>query len=422
MQRTFDIVVVGCGVSAGFLLRFLDGMLPGGRYTVLVLDRNRQPFRKLLATGNGRCNFSNERIARSDYFTTSASREWVTCVVHDLAAFNLRQYLYEQGIPSIADEYGRLFPLTNSARTIEHWMQGSLRRPLTRLESGCTVTALEACPEGFTVAWRGGDGAGEYRATARRAVFAAGGAAYPQLGTDGTAFTLLERLGHRVVPPSPGIVALETPVAALHACAGVKVQVEMTVAGTRVRRTGELLFTEYGISGPNTLYLSNHIAQMLRGGTSVSVFINFLPLPELTLEYFRGVARHVQHRTVSDVFGGALNIRLAETLASIISCGSVTPATRLAENNVNFLYEHLQHFELKITRTRPFDEAQVSLGGIACDQINPVTFESRLHHDLYCIGECVDFTGGCGGYNIHFAAFGARQAASAIARILTAAR
>lgn len=403
MKNRYDVIIVGCGTAAGFFLSFLKDS--GKKAGILILERSPKIFRKLRASGNGRCNYSNLEMGEEQYYSFSASREWKQKAFLAAKKCNLQGYFYRSGIPSETDEYRRLFPYTNSAATIAEYFENALKSSGAELLLNAETTAVkkDLSSGGYRVDWAV-DGKARASAGAGAVVFCAGGSAYPQYGTDGTALKLLKPLGHRIIEQVPGIVPLESPDKMFRELAGMKLQTEIEYGD--FKRTGELLFADYGISGPNTLYASNAVSMDLAKGP-VAVNINFLPKNELTLEYFEYIRRNSASKSFADIFRGALQAKFLNAFQR----HHKGLEGQLSDKGLADAFARLTRYPVKITKTRGFKEAQVSLGGVECGGVDPETFESISNKNLYILGEALDYTGACGGYNIHWAAATAFAAA-----------
>ena len=390
----YDIVIIGAGTSTGFLLAFLRERESVRKPEVLVLEKNRSAFRKVYCSGNGRCNFSNTDINESSYYSVSGSGAWVKKAFESVSGLDLKRYFHENGIPSYSDEFGRLMPYTNSAKTIGNYFERHLKQ---------SNVTLHTCSEAVGVAQKGSGYVVRYRKNneivnvqAGIVIYACGGSAYPQLGTDGSGFEILRALGHAITRQAAGIVPLETEETAFRALAGLKVECRITVGS--FSRKGELLFTKYGISGPNVLYASNAISLGLSTG-SVEIVVDYLPEETFTLEYFRSIHARAEEKTIPATFGGVLS---AEFIKAFIVHNDLRDG--MSSQGVESVYRRLKESRITVTRTRPLKEAQVSLGGVSAGEVDPVSFESRLHKNLFIAGEAIDYTGGSGGYNIHWCA------------------
>lgn len=412
----YDIAIAGLGAAGGFALCAAGSVpLPQGA-SILAVERTRAPFRKIAASGNGRCNFSNASIADNDYYSSSAPPQWRRAFVSTVAGFDLGSYLCERGVPSRRDEYGRLFPYTNSAKTVTAFLARSAKARGAKILHETSVAGVAALPGGgFELSLEGTDGTRQKVAT-RFLICAAGGSAYPKLGTDGSFFKILEKLGHPLVAPAPAIVALVADLGPLRQLSGLKMETVITTGGG-YRRKGELLFTDYGVSGPNVLYASCSVAQELSRNGRAEISINFLPEKYMTPDYFVRAAGRMRAASAAEALAGALDERFVGAFMKPAPGNAKNRAGRAdLEGEIRKAVERLKDYRMNVSATLGFDDAQVSLGGISCASVDPETMESRALPGLYIVGEAIDFTGGCGGYNIHMAAATAFAAVRDIAR------
>ena len=407
----YDIIVIGAGTSAGFLLTFLAEQETTRKLKILVLEKTKEPFRRIYGSGNGRCNFSNIDITDSSYYSISGSDTWKKNAFESASKLDLKQFFFNNGIPSYNDEFGRLMPYTNSAKTIVSFFERHLKSVAVEFNNYSKAVEILKNDNGFTVTYIHKKEL--ISAQTHIVVYACGGSAYPQMGTDGLGFEILRKLGHTIIKQVAGIVPLETKETAFHVLAGLKIECKITIGS--YSRKGELLFTKYGVSGPNVLYASNIVSLGLLKDP-VKIVVDLLPEESFTLEYFRLIYSNAKEKTVIATFGGVLR---SEFIKAFILQNSLKNS--LSFNEVEKVYNKLKKLELTVNKTRPLKEAQVSLGGISVDEINPVSFESRLHKNLFIMGEAIDYTGGCGGYNIHWCAATARGVADAVATELDAA-
>jgi hypothetical protein len=438
----YDIAVIGAGTFTGFFACFYLDALNGAAIKssaaprVAVIEKLSRPFKKIAASGNGRCNYSNSSITENDYLQLENDETFRRAALASVRSLDIALYLNGNLIFSRRDEYGRLFPFTNSAKTIVYLLETKLKKAgfETLFDTRCTRVQQRPA-DGRAAAGDGDykDNAGEtgkdhaggkngfiiecentktgrtISINSKILILACGGAAYPQLGTDGSAFELIKKMGHSVSGPAPGICALETVKSPLNRLSGIKI--EAGVKYKNFRRTGEILFTEYGLSGPNILYLSNPVSKDLYAKEKVVIDIDFLPAAELDAGYFTSKIASKEFYSNSDIFSGVAD---RSFLNAFFSMSAIDGNARASEESVTRIHAALKSHKIKILRARPFNEAQVSLGGVNCAEINPETLESKLIKNLYFGGEAIDFTGGCGGYNIHFAAVCARAAVKSI--------
>lgn len=399
-----DCIILGGG-AAGLAA---CAHLCGAGLRVTLIERLDRVGKKIMASGNGRCNLSNADMRPSLYGRGApfVSRMFAQTPPEEVLAF-----FSSLGLMT-AQEDSRLYPRTMMASSV-----------LDVLRMACESADLRTGQRAVSLApsRRGGwcvqlaDGTGVFAPTV---LCAMGGSAAPHLGTDGDGTRLLHALGHGVTPLYPALVQLKCDHSALRSLKGVRVQAALTLEidhAADAQERGELLFTDYGVSGVCVFQLSGAAACALAAHKRVRLLVNLLP--ELDAPGAWLDARISAHPRVSAqaLFVGVFPRLLA--LAVLKQAGihpdmqadALSPADRAA------LAQAVSAFPLPVTGTQGFAHAQVTGGGIPLDEIDPGTMASRLFDGLYIAGEALDVNGPCGGYNLHFAFAGGLTAAKAIA-------
>jgi predicted Rossmann fold flavoprotein len=401
----YDIAIIGAGAFTGFFASFLNEAGAAGKYRVVAVEKLPRPFKKIAAAGNGRCNYSNEKFSPGDYISLEPDPAFERTVFDSISSLDLKKFFGDHLVPSRSDEYGRLFPFTNSSKTIVEFLEHNLKHSgiETLCDTLCDETEPAAGGSGFSIGCVNSKTGEQTSIYSNILIFACGGAAYPQLGSGGASFELIKKFGHRIAGPVPGICALETAEKPFAKLAGIKMEARLKYKD--FDRTGEILFTDYGISGPNVLYLSSLVTRDLFLGEKPLVTIDFLPAAQLSAKYFLEGSAAGRFNSPADIFGGALNRDFLKAFIRAAGMDRLNSDAALIKR----LHGALKNYTAKILRARPFTEAQVSLGGVRCAEITPDTLESKFVKNIFFAGEVIDYTGGCGGYNIHFAAACARS-------------
>ncbi|MEZ7893227.1 MAG: aminoacetone oxidase family FAD-binding enzyme [Candidatus Wallbacteria bacterium] len=400
----YDLVIIGCGAAAGFFTSLMQEFKLPDNFSVLIIEKLSRPFKKIMASGNGRCNYSNISINKENYHSINPDATFSEIFFTKLKNLNLKDYFFKKGIPSRIDEYGRIFPYTNSAKTIYNFFEASIRQKNITVSFDSIVTAIKNNQDGlyetqFANISRPGE---KLSVKSKFIIYAAGGAAYPQLGTDGESFRLIEKLGIKTTRQFPAIAALKTPKNPFCKLSGLKMETEISFFN--YKRKGELLFTDYGISGPNVLYASCVISSALARQKKIDVKIDFLPEEYLSLNYFEELLKNAPNKTINGIFGGCLSIDFIKAFLEYHSLFEIAEMQKLNHETLTKIYNQLKNTVIPVLSVTSFKEAQVSLGGVDCHEITPETLEAKNHKNLYITGEAIDFTGECGGYNIHQAA------------------
>jgi predicted Rossmann fold flavoprotein len=354
-----DIAIVGAGatgLAAGITARRIQG--PGSR--ILLLERMPRAGKKILVTGNGRCNLGNRRASEHPYhnkeFAAPALERFEGC----------ESFFDSLGLAVHGDAEGRLYPRSNTAASVLDALRFGAERAGCEMMCGCPATSIEPAPDGFII---------NKSIAARRVVVAAGGCAAPAQGADGSGFQLLRALGHSIVGPKPALVQIRAKSPLLPMLQGLRVQagIQLTRGGQVLREAaGEVLFAQDGLSGIAAMEVSREAAP---GALAVLDL-----LPEYTPEKLAALLSRWQG--LGDL-SGLLPGRVAQAVAK--SAGDQ------------------KHFAFEVTGTRGFGHAQVTAGGADVRAFDPLTMQSRVVPGVYACGEALDVDGGCGGFNLHWA-------------------
>ena len=386
-----NVCVIGGGAAG--MLAALTAAENGHR--VLLLERQSRVGRKLLATGNGRCNLSNYHVSPAHYHGGAGFCDFA------LSQFDVGetlQYFASLGLLTVSEASGRIYPMSNMAGSVLDVLRYALERPEIDLQTGQTVTAVRKMPEGFSVKTE------TDTFSARRLILAAGGAAGSKVGGGMDGYRLAKSLGHHRTALYPSLVQLKTDPTYPRALKGVKAQCGISICrGSQVlaRNSGEVLFTEYGVSGPAIFDLSRSVSA---GGSDLTCLLNFFPDWEEAemLHWLSQRQAAMAAHEASTLLTGSCHTRLGQMICK--SAGFTNQrAAGLTRDDLRRIARQATHFALPITGTCGFDQAQVTAGGLDTSEFDPRTLQSRLVPGLYACGELLDIDGDCGGYNLQWA-------------------
>ena len=364
-------------------------------HRVLLLERQSRVGRKLLATGNGRCNLSNYHVSPAHYHGGAGFCDFA------LSQFDVGetlQYFASLGLLTVSEASGRIYPMSNMAGSVLDVLRYALERPEIDLQTGQTVTAVRKIPEGFSVKTE------TDTFSARCLILAAGGAAGSKVGGGMDGYRLAKSLGHHRTALYPSLVQLKTDPTYPRALKGVKAQCGISICrGSQVlaRNSGEVLFTEYGVSGPAIFDLSRSVSA---GGSDLTCLLNFFPDWEEAevLHWLSQRQAAMAAHEASTLLTGSCHTRLGQMICK--SAGFTNQrAAGLTRDDLRRIARQATHFALPITGTCGFDQAQVTAGGLDTSEFDPRTLQSRLVPGLYACGELLDIDGDCGGYNLQWA-------------------
>lgn len=413
--KMWDVVVVGAGASG--LMAAYRAAKSGAE--VLLLEKEKRPGRKLFATGNGRCNLSHRGFSLKNFHSQQAHfPAQVLARLPEKATLALWEAL---GVSVVADERARYYPRSLQAGAVVDVLRFSCEEAGVALQTEVTVQSLSQKDAVFYLT------TGQETITARSVVVACGGAAGAPLGGTEAGYQLLQAFGHDVVPIMPGIVQLKTHPAGVRGLRGQKweAQVQLVINDTvQAKDEGEVLFTEYGLSGPPILQLSGQAVRALAKKQSVHIHLDLLPALSVDALGQLLLQRKANHPTRSreQLFIGVLPRILATVHLVLAGYQPLdAPAATLSDKHWQKLAVQLKNWVLPITGSQDLKAAQVTLGGVATTDFDPETLGSWLAPGLYACGEVLDVDGDCGGYNLQWAwssGYVAGTEAAAFARLM----
>ena len=382
----YDVIVVGAGASG--LIGALECARAGKR--VLVLEKAPFPGRKILVSGNGRCNFTNKYVSPSCYHTDPKLIESALAQFSHQACLD---YFAKLGVLYTEEDNGRFFPATGKATAITDAFKAALAE--TSAEILCNQEVLRVKHgKTFTVQTQGNS------FQARKLILACGSCAYPQVSGTNRGYELAQALGHHLVTPRPALsgLCLKENFSRL---AGIRAQVKLTAQTNPVETgEGEIIFTAYGINGPAALNISSAVSRALGQG-NIPLFIDFLP--QVFPSFFTQRLAQFAHRKPKDFFAGLLHESIANLLIDFKGLRKNKPLNEQPLSVVEGAFHTLKKWPVTITALRPWNEAMAATGGVKVQEINYNTFESLLCPGLYLTGELLDVDGKSGGLNLHFA-------------------
>ena len=389
------VAVVGAGASG--MMASLQAAWNGAAVT--LFERNATVGRKLLVTGSGRCNITNDAAAAAVY--TCADQAWMQALLSRFGVRDLVAVLAEIGVPVYKTSDGWYYPLSDSAHTVVDAFSSALDLADVTLCNPAQVSSIRVSRTGLAVRFARDDR--EEEKEFERVIVSAGGKAYPSLGSRGELFPVLERLGHTVLPIRPALAPLLVDLGSLRPLKGMRLDVGVTLwnGSKRLAATaGNLIFTQWGLNGPAVMDISHHVSAHPQNVLELS--LNFLALVQQ--EFDRLLAQKRTSRMPLRVFLGAFfppqvamtcirNNRLPEEILM----------RQVSDSALERLVEKLKDTRLPVKGVRDFEYCQISAGGVPVSQVDPQTMESRRVKGLFLTGETLDVVGPCGGYNLQYA-------------------
>ena len=400
----YDAIIVGGGASG---LAAACALARRGR-RVALLEKQDRVGRKLLSTGNGRCNLTNLNAAAKDYH---GARQAVQAALRAWPPKRVLGFFEALGIPCDADAEGRVYPRSRQAASVLDALRlGCDEAGVTTL-TGFPVTGLKRVKGGFEAVAKDG------RAVrARCALVCAGGLAAPKLGACGDGYALLEGFGHGVTPRFPAIAALKVSPEAVRGLKGIRAEGEIALlaAGAVVRtEAGELLFGEGALSGIAAMQLARQANEALRSGRPCAVRLSLLP-GEDAASAMKRRAESLPRRGMEDFLNGIVPKRLGQTLVREAGLPRDAAAGDLSPAQLARLAGVLNGWTLAVPGTLGFEQAQVTAGGVSLKDFDVRSMRSLKADGLFAAGEVLDVDGDCGGFNLQWAWSSALLAADGI--------
>lgn len=398
--RIYDAAVIGAGASG--LMTAICAARRGR--DVILLEHMDQPGKKILATGNGKCNYTNADQTLDAYYCED--RSFIRTVLEQFSCTDAIRFFEELGIRPLQKNGTCIYPESEQASSIRNALTAEVKRLQIPLVLSAAVQSIQKDTDKniFLIQTKG------QPVYCRSCVLAAGGMAAKKTGSDGSGYIYAKQLGHTITKPLPALTALTADYSRRKLPAGVRIGCLASLlidTKTKARERGELQITDYGISGIVIFQFSRTAVRALSEKRQVQVSLDFKPdmsKKELTA-YLKN--RFLGIYTAQKEAGEGLNGFLPDKLSAVIlSQSGILQNTRckdLDETQIRNLVRYIKDNRVTVTGYRDFDFAQATAGGVPVSQIHPRTMESRLVKGLFFAGEIIDADAKCGGYNLQWA-------------------
>lgn len=398
-RERLRIAVVGGGASG--MMAAVCAAKQGAR--VDLYEKNERVGKKLLATGNGKCNFSNRNLSADSYYGSEPEKR--QALLEQFPVLRTMDFFSKAGM-LIKEKNGYLYPWSEQASTVLDVLRRLLAEQQVTLYTECPVTRVERLHRerpAFRLFTE------KKQQDYDRVILACGGMAAPKTGSDGSGYRLAKQLGHTIIPTVPALVQLRCQEPFLKTVAGVREDAVLTLCadGTPIgRERGELQLTDYGISGIVTFQLSRLAAYALQQGKQVTVQIN--SMPQMTEQEYDSFAEkrlrwgRESGCTAEAFFTGMLNKKLMQLFCRLGDVKWTEEVKKQDPRKLQRVFALCRRLEVTVQDTNSFDQAQVTAGGIPLAEVTE-GLESVLAPGLYLAGELLDVDGKCGGYNLQWA-------------------
>ena len=380
------IAVIGGGASG--IAAAIYAKRNNAKNSVTVFERGDRILKKLLATGNGRCNLSNESISSQNYF--SHTPDAVEQILFAFPENEERQFFASLGI-LLCSESGRIYPYSRRANAVSDALRFECEKLGIKIRTNAFIDTISKKDDFFNIK-------GEQF---NSVIISCGGMSAPSFGTDGNSFKLLRALGHSVSPTCYALspVKVKENVKSLK---GIRVHCTVTLydGNTAVKQEhGELQLTDYGLSGIAIMQLSRLCTK------ESSIKVDLMPdfSKEELSEFLIERINNLSHLKAEDFLTGFLHKALGQYVLGRCGISASLPASRLGKKEILLLAKELKELSFTVDSVLGKEQSQATSGGALLSEFDTKTLESKKHSGLYCIGEALDCVGDCGGYNLHWA-------------------
>lgn len=395
MTKKRQVIVIGAGASG--LIAAITARENG--MDVLIVERMPKPGKKILATGNGKCNISNEYMNQQCFRTSN--EEFLSKVLPSFTVEDTKVFFNRLGL-LLKDKDGYLYPVSEQATAVLQALLYKIRSLNISIDMDTEVISIKKKGQTFLLQTKGKT----YEAD--HVILSTGGKAYDKLGSNGSGYELAKSFGHSIIPVVPALTGLKTSLRCFKEWAGVRAKGKLSVfinGKFLVEEQGEIQFANYGISGVPTFQVSRFVTNALYTGKKVDIKLDLMP--EFTIEELKSKLTSTivmcSYKNVGELLEGFLPSKLIPYLIKTAGLSEENKVNQLKDQHITKLTDTIKGFMIPINGCNDFDQAQVCSGGVDTREINPETMESLKVKGLYLTGELLDVDGTCGGYNLQWA-------------------
>ncbi len=371
------------GIIGGGYSGVISAIYASKNNEVTILERNNVLLKKLLLTGNGRCNYFNSVMSLDRFH--SNNEELIEEIITMENIEELDNFFINLGLfPKVKNGY--YYPYSNQATSVKDLLISKLKELNVNIKTDYLVEKVEKKNNKFIV---------NNELEFDKIIISTGGKAYPKTGSDGIGYDLLKSFGHTITKLSPSLVQITSNNKYLKELSGIRCEANLSLFDNDKKikeELGELQFTDYGISGICTFNLSSYLRD---GIDNKYILVNFMPIDIKSFTLFME-----SNNTIFERLEGILNYKLVKVLLRLSNIKEDEYWKDITSKQKEDLINNLFNYKVNITGTKSFDQSQVTAGGLVLSEINTKTMESTKEKGLYVTGEVLDLDGDCGGYNL----------------------
>ncbi|MBQ7015812.1 MAG: NAD(P)/FAD-dependent oxidoreductase [Firmicutes bacterium] len=405
-----DVIIIGGGAS-GMTAAIQAAQLG---VSVCILEKKDRVGRKLLTTGNGRCNLSNRDLDFSHYHGSIA--KLLPKLWKRMDADRVEEFWRELGIDYVEGENGKVYPRSLQAGSVVNALRRKIEELGIEVRTETPVKEIRRIHQGYLVM------TDKETIQTKVVILCAGGKAYPKLGADGEGARLAKNLKMQVNPLRPALCRLNLDFPFLKRLSGVKLTIPISLywdGECQQTQQGEVLFTDTGLSGPPVLNLSRMVGEGLSQKKQMEVVLDLVPEMESgqLFSYMLDRMKRLSSWTLEEALEGWLPKKMVPVILLLAEVDRLQEAGSLHKRQIGAVCRVLKAFSASVSGLAGWEEAQITVGGIAEREVTE-RLESRKHKGLFLAGEVLDLDGDCGGYNLQWAVGSALIAAEEAARFV----
>lgn len=394
------IAIVGAGASGLTCAIQCTRILKSNNinYEVTVFEKLQRVGKKILATGNGRCNLSNEDL-NIDYY--HGNRDFAKTALDNFGTQDTIDFFNSLGVLTKTED-SRIYPISNSANCILDCLRFECENLGIKFYCESPVNSIKKHNNKFII---------NHDIVADKIIIATGGKSASVHGSDGSGYRLLQNFGHKLITPLPSLVQINCSNSFCKQLKGVRSSSSITLInnGQVIKKeSGEIQFTDYGLSGIACMQVSRFVSKILNDNKNCNLVAKIDLIEKLKKEeiinYINRKIKSNPHLKCENILVGILPKKLSTVILKICNIKSLQmEISKLEQKQIERISANIKSFKLDITGTKDFKSSQVTAGGISSKEFNPITFESTIQKGLYACGEVLDIDGDCGGYNLQWA-------------------
>jgi len=397
-MKKADVIIIGAG-AAGLMTAVNIGKNLKKKADIIVLEHKEKPGKKLLATGNGRCNFANDVIDDESFRGTNSSFAYK--LINEFTKENLLDLFYEIGVMNTSIN-GYYYPRSLQATTVVDALINYIDLYNIKIKCDENVLELKHSKGNYHIVTQNEEYLSKY------VVLATGGKSYKTLGSDGSGYKLAKSFGHTVTALYPSLIGLKASGLDFKMASGVRAKgvVSLYMKDKVIcEQEGEIQFADYGISGIPVFQISRYASEIIASGKKAVVSVDLVK--EYDILDIKNILSEILKANKKQNILNALNafipLKLAKAILKRQKINIEDTHKQIDNCKLLSIASEMKQLKLSIEGDLGFDKAQVTAGGINTDEIDNKTLESKKSKNLFIVGELLDIDGNCGGYNLHFA-------------------